>query len=241
MKIIRDWRTRDSIWIISILIGIIIAILTWRLNDKDNVVNIISMFASGASIILAIVAIIQSTIYNSSSSELYARMTEKISVLQSDVGLMRDNILRSTNTIIDKSPIPKDEKEELKRRIEELGPIEDNTHQSTLSSSITVSNKNRGKLLDRSLRKLINILQSSIGKEIRYRTEETMEFKNDKLLNYNYDSNKYISIELEKESVITKNINEISFTEYDDRIDVWIYGDKTNRFNISKQEMDMNE
>lgn len=114
MKIVKDWRDRDWIWIISILLGSIIVILTWRLNDNDNVVNIISMFASGASIILAIVAIIQSTIYNSSSNELNAKMTEKLSILENNVELVKENILKEANEAIENAPIKDETKEQIK-------------------------------------------------------------------------------------------------------------------------------
>ncbi len=118
MKIIKDWRNRDWIWIVSILLGVIIIILTWRLNEKDNVVNIISMFASGASIILAVVAIVQSTIYNSSSNELYAKMTEKLSSLDNNVELVKSNILNNANKVIDEAPITEEIKEDIKINLE---------------------------------------------------------------------------------------------------------------------------
>ena len=43
----KNWTNRDWGWLTSILVGIIIIILTWRLNDNDNIVNIISMFEIG--------------------------------------------------------------------------------------------------------------------------------------------------------------------------------------------------
>lgn len=110
----KNWTNKDWVWVTSILIGIIIIILTWRLNDNDNVVNIISMFASGASIILAVVAIVQSTIYNSSSNELNARMTEKLSTLESNIELVKNNILSNANEVIDNAPIKEEIKENIK-------------------------------------------------------------------------------------------------------------------------------
>ncbi|HFD2039958.1 TPA: hypothetical protein ACF2DA_001561 [Clostridium perfringens] len=101
----KNWTNRDWGWLTSILVGIIIIILTWRLNDNDNIVNIISMFASGASIILAVVAIVQSTIYNSSSNELNAKMTEKLSLLENNVEFVKENILNNANKIIERAPI----------------------------------------------------------------------------------------------------------------------------------------
>lgn len=114
MKIINEWRNRDWAWVVGILTGIIIIILTWRLNDKDSVVNIISMFASGASIILAAVAIIQSTIYNSSSNELNVKMTEKLSILENNIEVVKENILKNASDIIENAPIADDIKEDMK-------------------------------------------------------------------------------------------------------------------------------
>ncbi|EHR1327251.1 TPA: hypothetical protein ACF2DS_001166 [Clostridium perfringens] len=110
----KNWTNRDWGWLTSILVGIIIIILTWRLNDNDNIVNIISMFASGASIILAVVAIVQSTIYNSSSNELNAKMTEKLSLLENNVEFVKENILNNANKIIERAPIDEDIKQEIK-------------------------------------------------------------------------------------------------------------------------------
>lgn len=110
----KNWRNRDWVWVTSILIGIIVIILTWRLNDNDNIVNIISMFASGASIILAVVAIVQSTIYNSSSNELNSKMTEKLSLLENNVELVKENILNSANKAIENAPIDENIKQEIK-------------------------------------------------------------------------------------------------------------------------------
>lgn len=113
----KKWTERDWIWTVSILIGIIIIILTWRLNDNDSVVNVISMFSSGASIILAIVAIVQSTMYNNSSNELNAKMTEKLSNLETNVSLVRDELLKNVYKTIDESGLDEKSKEEVKEKL----------------------------------------------------------------------------------------------------------------------------
>ncbi|SHH56938.1 hypothetical protein [Clostridium intestinale] len=233
MKLLKDWRNRDWCWIVSILIGIIIVVLTWRLNDNSSVVNIISMFASGASIILAVVAIVQSTLYNTSSNELNSKMTEKLSLIENTMEIVKDNILRNTNTIIDNSPIPKEEKEELKRRVEYL-----NNKESLIKifeSNISVQ-KNKLKhttKLEDEIGMLINTLDKSINKNVSYRVDGTNQFKHGTLTTYSYNkNNNLINIVIDNDSIITKNITEVSFSKYDDRIDIWIYGDKTNRFNI---------
>lgn len=111
---LKKWTERDWMWLVSLLIIVIIIILTWRLNDNNSVVNIISMFSSGASIMLAIVAIVQSTIYNSSANELNAKMTEKISSLENNMSLVRDKLLNDVNKVIDEAPIDEEAKEEIK-------------------------------------------------------------------------------------------------------------------------------
>ncbi|MBN8046928.1 hypothetical protein J0A94_03740 [Paraclostridium bifermentans] len=111
---LKKWTDRDWMWVVLLLIIVIIIILTWRLNDNNSVVNIISMFSSGASIMLAIVAIVQSTIYNSSANELNAKMTEKISSLENNMSLVRDKLLNDVNKVIDEAPIDAEAKEEIK-------------------------------------------------------------------------------------------------------------------------------
>lgn len=114
VQMLKRWTDRDWMWLVSLLIIVIIIILTWRLNDNNSVVNIISMFSSGASIMLAIVAIVQSTIYNSSANELNAKMTEKISSLENNMSLVRDKLLNDVNKVIDEAPIDAEAKAEIK-------------------------------------------------------------------------------------------------------------------------------
>lgn len=112
------WRNRDWLWLVSILIGVIIIVLTWRLNDNDSVVNIIAMFSSGASIILAIIAIVQSTIYNNSANELNIKMTDKLSTIETNSKALIDNFLNDANKVIDSSSIDENSKEEIKDNLE---------------------------------------------------------------------------------------------------------------------------
>lgn len=113
----KNWGSRDWFWLSSIFLGIILIILTWRLNDNDSVVNIISMFSSGASIILALAAIVQSTMYNNSANELNARVTEKISVMENNVELIKDNLFRNVKKVIESSSIDPEEKEEIQYKL----------------------------------------------------------------------------------------------------------------------------
>lgn len=72
------------------------------------------MFASGASIILAVVAIVQSTIYNSSSNELNGKMTEKLSLLENNVEFMKEKLLKNFTNVIERAPIDEEVKQEIK-------------------------------------------------------------------------------------------------------------------------------
>lgn len=243
----KKWTNRDWCWLVSILIMIIIIILTWKLNSNDNVVNIISMFASGASIVLAIVAIVQSTIYNNSSNELYTRMTEKLSILENNMEFVKDKFVNGTSEIIDKSPIDKDEKEELKRRVVEtlkytdvdipLPSVssvlsEESKRKSKMLSKKSVKNSKYIKELEYKFNKLIQILENNKDNKIRYRVDGKLNFEDGILKSYEIYDRINLNIVLKNNTIFNENINDISFSEYDDRIDVWIYGDKTNRFNI---------
>lgn len=155
----KKWTNRDWIWLTSILIGIIIIILTWRLNDNDNIVNIISMFASGASIILAVVAIVQSTIYNSSSNELNGKMTEKLSLLENNVEFMKEKLLKNFTNVIERAPIDEEVKQEIK---------------DDLSSSIKEDSNNKNIFSEYELEVLIyNKFKKTYGD--RYEVKQTIE------------------------------------------------------------------
>jgi hypothetical protein len=97
------WDERDYKWLIFILLGIIGLILTWRLNDNASVVNIISMIASGSSIALAVMAMIQSTIYNDRSNDTYVAITEKLSKLEHNTDDIKKGIMDKINTVIEKN------------------------------------------------------------------------------------------------------------------------------------------
>lgn len=115
------WDERDYKWLIFILLGIIGLILTWRLNDNASVVNIISMIASGSSIALAVMAMIQSTIYNDRSNDTYMAITEKLSKLEHNTDDIKKSIMDKVNTVIEKNDnIDEETKEELQFSINKV-------------------------------------------------------------------------------------------------------------------------
>jgi Growth inhibitor len=100
MKLLK-LNERDYKWLIFILVIIIGVVLTWRLNDNDSVVNIISMFSSGASISLAIIAII----YSISES---VKNDNKESELNKIVYKVEDGVTE-TNSILQKMNVNNDD------------------------------------------------------------------------------------------------------------------------------------
>jgi len=101
MDLFKNWDKKDYNWFILILLGIIGIILTWRLNDNDSVVNIISMIASGASITLAVIAIIQSTSYNESASNTYNAITEKLINLEHNTNDIKQKVMADVYSVIE--------------------------------------------------------------------------------------------------------------------------------------------
>jgi hypothetical protein len=80
--------------------------------------------------------------------------------------------------------------------------------------------------------KLEGILKACIGNSVRFRVDGILDFTNETLKNY-IISESDITIVMENESITTTNYTQVSFTHYDDRVDFWIYGDRTSRFNLS--------
>ncbi|OMD78254.1 hypothetical protein [Paenibacillus odorifer] len=79
--------------------------------------------------------------------------------------------------------------------------------------------------------KLEGILKACIGNKVRFRVDGIVTFTNEILKDYIIGDSD-ITIVMEQESITTNNYNEVSFTHYEDRVDFWIYGDRTSRFNL---------
>jgi hypothetical protein len=95
----KNWSNRDWVWLVTILCGIIIAIISKRLVaiDEGNILNYISFAATGVSIALALVAIGMAITYNTSSNELYVRMSSTIERMDEKLIGMKDNIEKINN------------------------------------------------------------------------------------------------------------------------------------------------
>lgn len=109
----KKWSTKDFRWLIGILFGIIsililiiIAAISYNLSDDIQVINIISISAGLVSIILGILAILISFIQNNSSKSLYDRMNwtiermdEKLNKVDSTVGNFNIDIKEITEAL----------------------------------------------------------------------------------------------------------------------------------------------
>lgn len=116
----KKWRTRDWIWLVSILVGLIILVITIRLDDNDSVVNMISLLASASSITLAIVAIFQSSNYNKKSDEIFESFKNELNILKQNTDIIKENLLEQvTTTLSNDKNISMDNKFELKNKIKD--------------------------------------------------------------------------------------------------------------------------
>ena len=102
----KRWSNKDIL--IGILIGfiiilafIIIWVISFKLSDNRDMVNIISIGAGLVSIVLGVVAIIVSTIQSNSSRDLNGRMNETIERMDEKI-----NLVQTQMTNLDMSDIP---------------------------------------------------------------------------------------------------------------------------------------
>jgi hypothetical protein len=79
--------------------------------------------------------------------------------------------------------------------------------------------------------KLEGILKACIGNKVRFRVDGIVTFTNEVLKDYIIGESD-ITIVMDNESITTTNYTEVSFSHYEDRVDFWIYGDRTSRFNL---------
>ncbi|HDR5266637.1 MULTISPECIES: hypothetical protein [Bacillus] len=79
------WRTRDWGWVVGILIGFIVLILTIRLGDNQDVINLFSFISSSVSIALAGVAIFIALKQDSDNKQVNDRLVDLLNSIQIDV------------------------------------------------------------------------------------------------------------------------------------------------------------
>ncbi|GGE58490.1 hypothetical protein [Priestia taiwanensis] len=86
------WSNRDWGWLTAILVGIIILILTFRLGDNQEVVNLFSFISSSVSIALAGVAIYMAKQQESDNNRTTSIMRESLVKIEAKVDSMDGKI-----------------------------------------------------------------------------------------------------------------------------------------------------
>ncbi|PDY05748.1 hypothetical protein COM66_10920 [Bacillus cereus] len=81
----KRWNNRDWAWVVGILSGIIILILTIRLGDNQDVINLFSFISSSVSIALAGVAIFIALKQDSDNKQVNDRLVDLLNNIQIDV------------------------------------------------------------------------------------------------------------------------------------------------------------
>ncbi|CAM3935157.1 hypothetical protein [Bacillus paramycoides] len=81
----KRWSNRDWAWVVGILSGIIILILTIRLGDNQDVINLFSFISSSVSIALAGVAIFIALKQDSDNKQVNDRLVDLLNNIQIDV------------------------------------------------------------------------------------------------------------------------------------------------------------
>ncbi|NMI03206.1 hypothetical protein HF638_04425 [Paenibacillus sp. SZ31] len=96
MKFIKklQWKFRDMVWLVSILIISNIMVVSMRLSDNQDITNILSIGGSLISVILGAVAIIYSFIQNNSTQDLHGSISTTIEVINQRL----DNIGNQINS-----------------------------------------------------------------------------------------------------------------------------------------------
>ncbi len=229
--------------------AIIILITTIKLNNDDSIVNIISLLASASSITLAIVSMRQSSVNNSESNKTFEKFNMKLDFMDKNITVIQNHILTETKEAVKKSQMPEEEKEEVieilrkQQSIMEKNIMSFHNNRVNDTEGVGISEMpcecyvkkvySKDDKLNNELNKLENILRENLGNRVRYRIEGIHEFKNDTLKDYSIEQNN-VKIELADITIENKEIREVSFTDYNDRVDFWLYGNKVNRFNLDK-------
>lgn len=81
----KKWSSRDWIWLVGILIAIIVFILTFRLGDNLQVINLFSFISSSVSIALAVVAIFIALKQDSDNKQVNDRMVDLLNKIKTGV------------------------------------------------------------------------------------------------------------------------------------------------------------
>lgn len=156
------WRKQDYFWLIALIIVLWYMTVTVRLSDNSDVVNVISLIASGVSVALAIIAIWWGQVNNSETNKIYDKMNDKIDTVHYETGAITcklEAILDEMNKAIDDEGIADSVKTSLKNKLNTV--IEEETSTALPFKAILMETKKCEKevynILNRDLQENENI------------------------------------------------------------------------------------
>lgn len=117
------WRKQDYFWLIAIILILWYITATVRLGDNSDVVNIISLIASGVSVALAVIAIWWGQVNNNEVSKTYEKIIQTLDSVKNETGEANqklDEIRKNTYRGIDSiANISEEDKNNIKNIIDD--------------------------------------------------------------------------------------------------------------------------
>lgn len=206
-----SWTTKDFGWLIFILVGIILAILTIRLGDNKDILSYISFGANAVAIALSLVAIGIAIAQNNSSQDLYSRMSE--TMIKVDEKITNLDYKISNLDVVKVTQALEDIKDEISTTIKEKQEIDSDELINTIDSKISekineVQNEAYSKNLWNEYEKhLINYFKPSIT-DLNYKISPTcLKRPSDKELKIEIDKLSDRISNLKRVVKINENIN----------------------------------
>ncbi|PFF28427.1 hypothetical protein [Bacillus thuringiensis] len=134
----KKWRSRDWLWLVGILISLIVLILTVRLGDNLEVINLFSFISSSVSIALALVAIFIALKQESENNRVTSQMTNTLTKIELKVNSMDGKI-----DDLDPNVVTKPFQKKLIKEIEEIvNNQQEGENDKKIKEIVTAVNKN---------------------------------------------------------------------------------------------------
>lgn len=134
----KKWRSRDWLWLVGILISLIVLILTVRLGDNLEVINLFSFISSSVSIALALVAIFIALKQESENNRVTSQMTNTLTKIELKVNSMDGKI-----DDLDPNVVTKPFQQKLIKEIEEIvNNQQEEENDKKIKEIVTAVNKN---------------------------------------------------------------------------------------------------
>lgn len=120
-----EWTSRDWAWVVGILLAVIIFILSFRLGDNLEVVNLFSFISSSVSISLALVAIYIALVQSKDNNELSEHLNTTMTLINEKLTSVDEKVNKIDPDVLSKVVRNKlDEfKEEITQSIQKDGEI----------------------------------------------------------------------------------------------------------------------